>query len=241
MPASPRRHRLEAVPALDSPAAVLPGALRLPRGHAAGRRGRERAHARAAVPLPPAGGGSGAGGRGARRGRSADRRLLGAVPLPTRADFSGRLEPSGRGGRVSRAWTPSMVPHVGRRSACDNPGVADGTARMVFLGFGKYARADKIYALEPIRGNDRRRRQADARLGGRDRRADRRRPHRADDPARDGAGRRRRLEAPGRRAGLRRAHRRGRRQGPRRPGRPRRRARKLLEASAKPAEAEQLF
>ena len=30
--------------------------------------------------------------------------------------------------------------------------MADGTARMVFLGFGKYARADKIYALEPIRG-----------------------------------------------------------------------------------------
>src|SRR5512132_2086312 len=27
--------------------------------------------------------------------------------------------------------------------------------RMVFLGFGKYARADKIYALEPITGDDR--------------------------------------------------------------------------------------
>ena len=26
---------------------------------------------------------------------------------------------------------------------------------MVFLGFGKFARADKIYALEPIRGGDR--------------------------------------------------------------------------------------
>ena len=26
---------------------------------------------------------------------------------------------------------------------------------MVFLGFGKYARADKIYALEPIIGDDR--------------------------------------------------------------------------------------
>ena len=32
----------------------------------------------------------------------------------------------------------------------DNPHVADGN-RMVFLGFGKYARADKIYAIEPIR------------------------------------------------------------------------------------------
>ena len=26
---------------------------------------------------------------------------------------------------------------------------------MVFLGFGKYARADKIYALEPLRGSER--------------------------------------------------------------------------------------
>jgi hypothetical protein len=36
----------------------------------------------------------------------------------------------------------------------DNQRMADGT-RMVFLGFGKYARADKIYAIEPIR-DDRR-------------------------------------------------------------------------------------
>ena len=28
-------------------------------------------------------------------------------------------------------------------------------ARMIFLGFGKYARADKIYALEPLTGDDR--------------------------------------------------------------------------------------
>jgi hypothetical protein len=32
--------------------------------------------------------------------------------------------------------------------------MADG-ARMIFLGFGKYARADKIYALEPLRGEER--------------------------------------------------------------------------------------
>jgi hypothetical protein len=32
--------------------------------------------------------------------------------------------------------------------------VADPT-RMVFLGFGKYARADKIYALEPLGEGDR--------------------------------------------------------------------------------------
>ena len=36
----------------------------------------------------------------------------------------------------------------------DNPHVAD-PARMIFLGFGKYARADKIYALEPILGDER--------------------------------------------------------------------------------------
>jgi hypothetical protein len=34
----------------------------------------------------------------------------------------------------------------------DNPRM-DG--RMVFLGFGKYARADKIYALQPITGENR--------------------------------------------------------------------------------------
>jgi hypothetical protein len=27
--------------------------------------------------------------------------------------------------------------------------------KMIFLGFGKYARADKIYALEPIMGEER--------------------------------------------------------------------------------------
>jgi hypothetical protein len=32
--------------------------------------------------------------------------------------------------------------------------MADAT-RMVFLGFGKFARADKIYALEPLRGDER--------------------------------------------------------------------------------------
>ncbi|MDP8911837.1 MAG: hypothetical protein M3M94_07220 [Actinomycetota bacterium] len=33
--------------------------------------------------------------------------------------------------------------------------MADGRPRMVFLGFGKYARADKIYAIEPLRGDER--------------------------------------------------------------------------------------
>ena len=29
------------------------------------------------------------------------------------------------------------------------------SSKMVFLGFGKYARADKIYALEPLTGDER--------------------------------------------------------------------------------------
>lgn len=33
--------------------------------------------------------------------------------------------------------------------------MADGAGRMIFLGFGKYARADKIYAVEPITGKER--------------------------------------------------------------------------------------
>ncbi|HEY6031177.1 MAG TPA: hypothetical protein VIU44_11455 [Gaiellaceae bacterium] len=33
--------------------------------------------------------------------------------------------------------------------------MADGPPRMVFLGFGKYARADRIYALEPLTGDER--------------------------------------------------------------------------------------
>jgi len=31
----------------------------------------------------------------------------------------------------------------------------NGSGRMVFLGFGKYARADRIYALQPITGDSR--------------------------------------------------------------------------------------
>jgi hypothetical protein len=33
--------------------------------------------------------------------------------------------------------------------------MASASQKMVFLGFGKYVRADRIYALEPIRGNER--------------------------------------------------------------------------------------
>jgi hypothetical protein len=33
--------------------------------------------------------------------------------------------------------------------------MANGAPTMVFLGFGKFARADKIYALEPLTGKER--------------------------------------------------------------------------------------
>jgi hypothetical protein len=33
--------------------------------------------------------------------------------------------------------------------------MAVSPSRMVFLGFGKWARADRIYALEPLEGEDR--------------------------------------------------------------------------------------
>jgi hypothetical protein len=33
--------------------------------------------------------------------------------------------------------------------------MVEGAPRMVFLGFGKYVRADRIYALEPLRGDER--------------------------------------------------------------------------------------
>jgi hypothetical protein len=33
--------------------------------------------------------------------------------------------------------------------------MADRAARMVFLGFGKWARADRIYLLEPLSGGER--------------------------------------------------------------------------------------
>ena len=53
-------------------------------------------------------------------------------------------------------WGMPVQPTTARapRPDGDNHAMADGN-RMVFLGFGKYARADKIYAIEPIR-DDRR-------------------------------------------------------------------------------------
>src|SRR3954463_16594738 len=48
---------------------------------------------------------------------------------------------------VQEESTPFAADH-------DNRGMADAS-KMVFLGFGKYVRADRIYALEPLAGGER--------------------------------------------------------------------------------------
>ena len=65
------------------------------------------------------------------------------APAGREADLARRDRARGR--RDVRA-SPGGQAHVILRAM---------TQRMVFLGFGKYARADKIYALEPITGDDR--------------------------------------------------------------------------------------
>src|ERR1700736_1072263 len=89
------------------------------------------AHARAPV-LPAAR----ARRPGARRGRAS----LGAVG--TAGSLAGRRPRVGAPLSSLRDRTSGL--------GGDTTSVADGN-RMVFLGFGKYARADKIYAVEPIR------------------------------------------------------------------------------------------
>jgi hypothetical protein len=72
--------------------------------------------------------------------------------VPSTAREAGQeRSPPWVGGIDSRARV-NISRHVGRDG--DNPHMADGS-RMIFLGFGKYARADKIYAIEPIRDKDR--------------------------------------------------------------------------------------
>src|SRR5206468_6241059 len=56
-----------------------------------------------------------------------------------------------RGGTgVRAALPPTQAGPAGR----DNRGMTNGP-KMVFLGFGKYVRADRIYALEPLLGDER--------------------------------------------------------------------------------------
>src|SRR5207342_2341852 len=72
--------------------------------------------------------------------------------VPSTAREAGQEAPPWVGESGSCAREHQGTRNVGSHG--DNPHMADGT-RMIFLGFGKYARADKIYAIEPIR-DDRR-------------------------------------------------------------------------------------
>ena len=66
--------------------------------------------------------------------------------------------------QLERKTRSASLPRFRERSRRNNQGVSTGPTRMVFLGFGKFARADKIYALEPLAGKDRG--QAPARASG---------------------------------------------------------------------------
>ena len=56
------------------------------------------------------------------------------------------------GQSLGHGWARDSRPYD--TPVLDNHAMVDG-GRMIFLGFGKYARADKIYALEPLRGDER--------------------------------------------------------------------------------------
>ena len=104
--------------------------------------------------------------------------------------FHARLEREDQE-RVVEALRAALEPPSGGLSRAvlaprDNRAVADGAPRMIFLGFGKYVRADKIYALEPLGPGLARPRRTHARVGRGDRRADRRVAHGARDRRRDG-------------------------------------------------------
>ena len=115
------------------------------------------------------------------------------------------------------------------------------TDRMVFLGFGKYARADKVYALEPLLGDERGGGAADAGLGRGDPRAADRLADRADDPARHGNGRGRALAVLDQALDLAERLAAAAEEGRVDLGDLGRRARRVLAATARPTETEQLF
>ena len=85
---------------------------------------------------------TGASGSGRRRGCSRSPR--------TRAAARSRSRSTPASSASIRSASPRRSPRP-----CDNQNMADGAPKMVFLGFGKFARADKIYALEPLTGGDR--------------------------------------------------------------------------------------
>ena len=121
--------------------AVHARALRLRGRHVPGRRGRVLADARASV--LPAARGRRPGARGRACGRCHDQR---ATPKPS--------DPCGGPGGRERVESPPGEIRGGSSSGLTVIRMADG-GRMIFLGFGKYARADKIYAVEPIVGKER--------------------------------------------------------------------------------------
>src|SRR5687767_13124971 len=94
--------------------------------------GRSRArHRRLAAPLPVA-------CASRRQGIADASSIANALPPRPRAASS---RPEGDDLLASTICPPSRVRTM--------------EARMVFLGFGKYARADRIYALQPITGDQR--------------------------------------------------------------------------------------
>ena len=141
-----------------------------------------------------------------RRARARTRRRAGraARSSSTRSPRR-RARPRARRGEEGRGRcaAPSREP-IGHRHGSRYGGAprrVDGDTSgvsghgMVFLGFGKYVRADRIYALEPITGGDRGSGQPDTRVGRGDPRADRRLAHAGDDPRGDRSGRRARVAA----------------------------------------------
>ena len=58
-------------------------------------------------------------------------------------------------GQVDARHRAPSVPSRGARACADGDTSAMAGHGMIFLGFGKYVRADRIYALEPITGDDR--------------------------------------------------------------------------------------
>ncbi len=75
-----------------------------------------------------------------------------ATILPQAATASARRRQAIVGHRATSKRAGALA-SVGLRR--DNPRVVDTAPRMIFLGFGKYVRADKIYALEPLAEGER--------------------------------------------------------------------------------------
>ena len=105
--------------------------------------------------------------------------------LPVSEDCSARTMALPFHARLERADQERVVEALRTALVEHNPAMADAP-RMVFLGFGKYVRSDRIYALEPLPRRRARLRRAHAGLGRGHPRAGGRVAHRARDPRRHG-------------------------------------------------------